>query len=289
MAVIGSLNVDRSVTVPRFPRRGETVLGSNLLIDNGGKGANQAVAASRLGASVAMIGCVGDDGDGAELIEALATEGVDVGAVGTAQLPTGAAFIAIDDSGENTIVVAPGANSELTADRVTSGSAQLAEADIVLAQLEVPTEAVREGIRLSSGVFILNPAPVTAGLSEWWRDVDVLVPNRGELSSLSGMATDSMDDVVSAASALNVPLVVVTLGGDGALVVHDGTHSHIEAHSVEAIDSTAAGDSFCGALAVALAEGTTPEEAARFATRCAAWTVSRRGAQGSLPRRSDVE
>ncbi len=288
MAVVGSLNVDRSVAVPHFPKPGETVLGYDLRIDNGGKGANQAVAAARLGAQVAMVGAVGADADGTRLRQALAEEGIDVTGVSTTGVSTGAAFITIDDRGENSIVVASGANAALSAESVAAAGWALARADIVLAQLEIPLAAVAAAARAAGGLFMLNPAPAPTSLGEVVGLIDVLVPNRGELTAIVGREVGSLDDIASAVHALEVPLVVVTLGADGCLVVTEDQAAHVPAIEAPVVDTTAAGDSFCGALAVALAGGAAPVEAAQFAATCAAWTVGRRGAQAALPRSEDI-
>lgn len=289
VVVVGSLNVDRSVKVPRFPAPGETVLGDDLHVDNGGKGANQAVAAARLGARVAMVGAVGADADGAGLKEALTAEGIDTSAIVTSSRATGAAFITIDASGENSIVVAPGANGVLSQEDVENAASRIGEADVVMAQLEIPLPAVRAAREATRGLFLLNPAPASAISGSWLSTVDVLVPNRGELQALSGMAvTDDPATLTAAAATLGVGVVVVTLGSTGALVVARGSSELVPAREARVVDTTGAGDSFCGALAVALAGGSSPVEAARFATRCAAWTVGRRGAQASLPKLGDV-
>ena len=287
IAVIGSLNVDRSVVVPQFPQPGETVLGGDLTTDNGGKGANQAVAAARLGADVVMIGTVGDDRDGTGMVAALEAERVSVTGIATSERPTGAALITIDSDGENSIVVAPGANQGLTPEWV-AGQRTLTEAAVVLAQLEVPTESVLAGLEAARGRFILNPAPAPASVEPWMASVDVLVPNRGELAVLSNAPVDSEEAVVQAARALDAPLVIVTLGASGALIVEGDHVERVAPYPAAAVDTTAAGDSFCGALAVALAGGAGAVEAATFAARCAAWTVGRRGAQSSLPFAEDV-
>ena len=286
--MVGSLNVDRSLSVEHFPKPGETVLGHDLRIDNGGKGANQAVAAARLGAEVAMVGAVGDDVDGTQLRQALALEGINVAGVSTSAESTGAAFITIDNLGENSIVVASGANATLSAESVAAAGSALDRADIVLAQLEIPLAAVAAAAEAAGGMFMLNPAPAPRSLDGLVRSIDVLVPNRGELAAIVGRDIAGLDETAAAARTLEVPLIVVTLGPAGALVVADDYATHVPAVEVSVVDTTAAGDSFCGALAVALAGGAAPVEAAQFASTCAAWTVGRRGAQAALPRSEDV-
>jgi ribokinase len=282
IAVVGSINLDLVVAVERHPAPGETVLGGDRLELPGGKGANQAVAAARLGADVAMVGRVGADAQGARLLEGLASEGVDVEHVVVDEdAPSGMAFIAVDGAGENTIVVSSGANARVGAGDVEAARDVVASAAVTLLQHEVPGSAVESAIATAGGTVVLNPAPVRALA----RHVDVLVPNRGELEGLTGRTGDP------AALARGLDLadaVVVTLGEDGVLVVEGESCERIEAPQVDAVVTTGAGDAFCGALAQALAEGAELSEAARWAVRVAAVSVTRIGAQGGLPRREDV-
>jgi ribokinase len=288
IVVVGSLNLDLVVRVPRHPQPGETVLGGDVQRYPGGKGANQAVAAARLGQSVAMVGRVGDDDVGRSLVAGLERDRVDVGAVLiTPSVPSGAALITVDDEGENAIVVSPGANSHVTGEDVRAVSAQLETASAVLLQLEIPLDAVAEATSLARGTVVLNPAPAKPLPPEVIASCDVLVPNRSELALLTGRDAGSHDDVGAAAATLG-PAVVVTLGEDGALVVADGRSTHVPVVEVDAIDTTAAGDSFCAALADALVRGAELVEAARWAVRVAAVTVTRPGAQTSLPDRDDI-
>lgn len=292
VVVVGSLNLDIVVPVPHHPSPGETVLGGVSFRNPGGKGANQAVAVARLGHRVAMVGSVGGDDAGRLLTEALEREGVDLANVRVRPgVPSGIALIAVDANGENSIVVSPGANNSVTAGDVREAVAKLESAEVVLLQLEIPMEAVAEAAALTRGKMVLNPAPaarVPAGILE---RVDVLVPNRAELAALSGRDhLDSMEDVVAAARALKGPrAVVVTLGSGGAVAIHDEGWTHVEAPAVEVVDTTAAGDCFCGALAVALVNGRSLEHATRWATRAAAIATTRRGAQASMPTREDLE
>ncbi len=295
IAVVGSANVDLSVTVPELPGPGETVLGGDLLRGSGGKGANQAVAAARLGRRVAMIGRVGDDDSGRWVREQLRTDQVDVRSLlTTADAPTGTAVIAVDPAGENTIVVSPGANARVTGRDLEMASAVLAEADVVVAQLEIPLAVVAELPALAGGLTILNPAPAASDAP--LDGFDLVVPNRGELAALAG-AEPTLDPsvIVDQARTLSVPTVVVTLGAQGAMVVGNGDGLRtpadvvtVPAMPVDAVDATAAGDSFCGALAVALVEGADVVRAVNWAVRVAGSTVTRRGAQESLPDRSAV-
>jgi ribokinase len=282
IAVVGSINLDLVVAVDRHPTPGETVVGGDCRQLPGGKGANQAVAAARLGAKVAMVGRVGADAQGAWLREGLWTEGIEVEHVREdRQAPTGVAMIAVDARGENTIVVSPGANARVDARDVAAAREVVHGAEVVLVQHEVPQAAVAAAIATAGGTVVLNPAPAR-GLAA---PVDVLVPNRGELETLAG---GRGDPVTLARSIAAAGTVVVTLGAEGAVVVEGDRAERVRAPQVEAVDTTGAGDAFCGALAEAMAGGATAVEAARWAVRVAAVSVTRPGAQGGLPRREDV-
>ncbi len=295
IAVVGSINLDLSLDVERFPDPGETVLGLGVARGGGGKGANQAVAAARLGRSVALVGRVGDDGDGHLLRHALEAEGLDLTGVGTADDPTGLAVIEVDPSGENRIVVVPGANAAVTVEQLDRAGPAIDGAAVVLAQLEIPVEVVEAlAIRPNRrGRLVLNPAPARpvslAG-------VDVIVPNRTELALLAGgEPAVTVDEVVDQLRSLPEPPAeaVVTLGGDGAVVVTGlaGAERRVEevpAQPVEVVDTTGAGDAFCGGLADALCLGADLVAAANWAGRVAALAVTRHGAWSALPHRSDL-
>jgi ribokinase len=281
IAVVGSINLDLVVSVEHHPAPGETVVGGDCRQLAGGKGANQAVAAARLGSAVAMVGRVGADTQGTWLRGALAGERVDVRHVRTDRHEhTGMAMIAVDQTGENTIVVSPGANDHVSARDVAKAGELVSAADVVLLQHEVPDEAVAAAIEAAQGTVVLNPAPARSLAGA----VDVLVPNRGELEALTG---GSGDPVVLARSIAGAGAVVVTLGAEGAVVVEDERAERIPAPRVNAVDTTGAGDAFCGALAGALSSGATLVEAARWAVRVAAVSVTRLGAQSGLPWRED--
>jgi ribokinase len=290
VAVVGSLNMDLVVRVPELPGPGETVSGGDLFRNPGGKGANQAVAAARLGRRVAMVGCVGDDEAGRDLLAALAADGVDHARVRVAgDVPSGTALILVSDDGENQIVVSPGANARLTPGDVAAAEATLAAAAVTLLQLEVPLETVAAAAGTAGGRVVLNPAPVRPLPDDLLGRVDVLVPNRVELAQLTGgPAPDTVEEAALLAGRLPARAVVVTLGADGALVVEDGQASHVPAVPVRPVDTTAAGDAFCGGLADALAGGADLQEAARRAVRVAAAACLRRGAQASLPTPADL-
>ncbi|HEX7301244.1 MAG TPA: ribokinase [Solirubrobacteraceae bacterium] len=282
IAVVGSINLDVVVEVERQPAPGETVVGGDRRELPGGKGANQAVAAARLGADVALVGRVGADDAGRRLRDGLAREGVDVTHVREdAAAPTGMALIAVDARGENTIVVSPGANARVGDDDVRVASDVLAGASVTLLQHEVPEDAVAAAIAAAGGTVVLNPAPARALAGP----VDVLVPNRGELEALAGRPGDPVE---LARGVRGARAVAVTLGAEGAVVVEGDRVERIAAPRVEALDTTGAGDAFCGALVQALADGAELVEAARWATRAAAVSVTRRGAQGGMPRREDM-
>jgi ribokinase len=282
IALVGSINLDVVVGVERHPVPGETVVGGDRQELPGGKGANQAVAAARLGATVAFVGRVGDDDAGRRLREGLAAEGVDVTHVRVdPDAPTGMALIAVDGAGENTIVVSPGANARVGAADVEAARDVLAGAAVTLVQHEVPDDAVAAAIAGAGGTVVLNPAPARPIAAP----VDVLVPNRGELEALAGRAGDP---IALARSLDAARAVVVTLGSEGAAVIEGSRVERIPAPRVDAVDTTGAGDAFCGALAQALDAGADLVEAARWAVRAAAASVTKPGAQGGLPRAADL-
>lgn len=291
IAVVGSLNLDLVTPVPKHPVPGETVLGGDIAQHPGGKGANQAAAAARLGGRVAFVGRVGDDDAAEVMLAAARRESVDATYIRrTPEVPTGRALIAVDPAGENSIIVSPGANSRLTAADCEAAAELLRRAEVTVLQQEVPDEANHAAARLAGGLVLHNPAPAVVGAVPPPR-VDLLVPNRTELAALTGTAVpETIDEVVAAARKLTgAGAVVVTLGGDGVLLLEGASHLHIPAFAVRPVDTTAAGDSYCGALAVALAEGRTLEQAARWACAAAAISTTRAGAQPSLARRDEVD
>ena len=298
--VVGSANIDFTVAAPRLPAVGETVSGGTLLVNHGGKGANQAVAARRLGAEVRFVGCVGDDDSGREIRTALEAERIGVDGVGvTREAATGTALIVVDGEGRNQIAVAPGANWRLALEHVRSRADDFAWAQVALCQLETPLEAVAwalEEARRRGAVTVLNPAPVREGLADLWRLVDYLTPNEGEAERLTGIAVRDLRSAAAAGHALRrrgVGTVIVTLGAAGALAcTGQGDEERVmraPAHAVTVVDTTAAGDAFNGALAVALGGTSRLEDALRFANAAAALACTRRGAQPSLPTRAEVD
>jgi ribokinase len=291
VTVVGSLNEDVLVAVERLPGRGETVVGRDAVLAPGGKGANQAAAAGRLsgageGGDVVMVGRVGDDPAGGRQLAALAEAGVDTDGVRrTPGTPTGSATIPVEDgSGENLIVVVPGANAALTPADVDLPAVR--QAAVVLLQLEVPLETVRAAVDAASGTVVLTPAPPRALPPELLARVAVLVPNEHELVQLAGAdpGTRGPAELAALARTLGVPVVVVTLGARGALVVPaDGPASLQAPPRVRAVDTTGAGDCFTGALGTALARGAGPADAVREAVAAAALSTTGPGARGALP------
>ncbi|WP_133903397.1 ribokinase [Actinophytocola oryzae] len=289
ITVIGSCNVDFVVPVAELPGPGETVLGRDHLKTPGGKGANQAVAAARLGSRVVFVGCVGDDDLATTIRTALTDAGVELTWLHTAEdTPSGIALITVADGGENTIAVSPGANARLSPEHLNTSL--LESTDVLLAQLEIPLEAVQAAVEAAHGRVLLNPAPARELPPELLARVDVLIPNRSELGVLAGAPEPTTTDEAAAlARSLTGPsAVVVTLGADGALVVADDEVTHVPAVEVDAVDATGAGDAFCGALADALDRGSTLVEATRWAVRVAGISTTRQGAQTGMPRREDV-
>lgn len=290
VCVVGSANLDIVVSVPHHPVAGETVMGGDHVRICGGKGANQAVAAARLGRSVAFVGCIGDDPAGQELRDALIADGIDVSLLRVVpDTPSGIALIAVGPDGDNSIVVSPGANSRLNEDDIEAAAAALQVAKVTLLQLEVPVEAVTEAAESAGGLVILNPAPAQALTSRLLESVDVLVPNETELALLSGSeVATTFDEIVDQARLLPAARTVVTLGAQGALLVDESEVHHQPAPLVHAIDTTAAGDSFCGALADVLAEGGSLTDAMAWGVMVGAATTLRFGAQSSLPTAGEV-
>jgi ribokinase len=288
--VVGSLNADHRVRVSRIPAAGETVLGSEIVVGAGGKGANQAVAASRAGAAATMIGASGDDADGDVVRAALARQGVDTQHVHVVRgAPTGRALITVDDHGGNAIVVSPGANSQLTERDVSAGLRQMNAGDILLLQLETPEPLVRHAARTAAkagGVVVLNAAPVPSSVDGLFDHVDVLVVNEHELAGIARLlgGGSARDEDLSLLATASDTTVICTAGSDGAYVMHGSRIEHVEAPAVEAVDTTAAGDTFIGYLAAGLAHDVTDlVGASEIAVHAAALAVTREGAIDSIP------
>ena len=296
VVVFGSLNMDLVVRVPRMPEAGETLTGRSFLANPGGKGANQAVACARMGGRVAMAGRVGDDGFGQELRAALAVQGVDAQAVATTPgCSTGVATILVDDAAQNCIAVVPGANGQAGEADAQGLRARLEQAALLLLQLEVPMAAVVRAAataRAAGCRVVLNPAPAQELPEALWPLVDLLVLNETEARMLSGLASVDEHNAGEAAALLarrGPGDVIVTLGEHGVVWVSAAGERKFPAHKVQAVDTTAAGDTFIGALAALLTEGAGMEDALRHALAAAALCVTRPGAQASMPNRAEVE
>lgn len=294
--VVGSINMDLSYRVARLPRPGETVQGASLMQLPGGKGANQAVAAARLGAGVNMIGRVGDDEFGATLRQQLQGDGVGLQAVQTASsMSSGVAFIGVEDGGQNSITVIPGANDHLTVADVDQHAQLFSIADVVLLQLEVPLATVIRAVELARAnhaTVVLDPAPAVKTLPTALLQADVLCPNESEAAMLTGKSIHDQASAIAAAQhlqAMTGNVVMLTMGADGVIVVmSDATVERLPAVEADVVDTTAAGDAFAGAVGVFLAMGGSFVEAAQFGCRAGAFAASRCGAQPAMPRWNDL-
>jgi ribokinase len=289
--VVGSLNMDLVVNSPRHPQIGETILGGKFATFPGGKGANQAVAAARMGASVSMIGRVGKDGFGADLLRVAEQDGIDISHISLDEREaTGIALITVDSQGRNTIVVASGANLALLPEHVQAASEAFTRADVLVAQLENPLDTVSEAILLAAqhGLqVVLNPAPAQPLPAKLLAKVDYFIPNEGEAMQISG--TESLEAAIPKLLDMGVRNLMITLGEQGVLVVKQDSRQHIPAYPAQAVDTVAAGDAFVGAFAAGLAEGMALEQAVCLGNAAAAISVTRPGAQPSLPFRSEVD
>ncbi|CAA9454539.1 MAG: Ribokinase [uncultured Rubrobacteraceae bacterium] len=288
--VMGSINQDFVLKVERRPKPGETVTDAVLSTHNGGKGANQAAAAALLGASVAFLGRVGDDGFGGPLVEALRDKGVDTALVEEAPgASTGTAFITVTGDGENAITVAPGANRRLTPEDVDAARGAIGEAAVLVAQMEVPRETVARAVEVAGEVgtrVVLNLAPPFEIPRAVLEGLSVLVVNEHEAAFLLGERVEGVEGALAAAPglvSLGPASAVVTVGADGAVFAEGGDADHVPAPEAEVVDTTGAGDAFVGALARKLARGASLGEAAAYAVRAGAAAVTREGAQGALP------
>ncbi|WP_369236473.1 ribokinase [Streptomyces sp. R21] len=291
LLVVGSANADLVIGVERRPAAGETVLGSDLAFHPGGKGANQAVAAARLGARTALLARVGDDAHGRLLLDSQRAAGVDTVGVLVGGAPTGVALITVDPSGDNSIVVSPGANGKLTPEDVRAAASLFHASRVVSAQLEIPLETVVEVVRnLAPGSrFVLNPSPPRALPTEVLAACDPLIVNEHEARVIAGGSLDgSPEEWARALLALGPRSVVITLGAEGALVASADKAARIPAVKVEAVDTTGAGDAFTAALAWRLGLGEPAPEAAAYAARVGAAAVTKEGAQVSFPTAEEV-
>lgn len=297
IVVVGSVNMDLVIPVDRLPRAGETIAGGDMAFFPGGKGANQACAAARLGGAVSFIGQVGSDPFGAALVASLRQAGVATDQAGTVDRASGCASIYVMPGGENSIVISPGANATLTPEIALSRLEALGSVDLVLLQLEIPVEtvdAVLTWARSRGATTILDPAPARPLPPRLLREVDFLTPNQSEAAVLLGKPSWEIRNFADAGQAaggllaLGPSAVVMKLGSLGCLAATAESRVRINGFQMTAVDTTAAGDAFNGAFAVALAEGTALADAAAFANAAGAVSVTRRGAQSSLPSRGDV-
>lgn len=293
IVVIGSTNTDMVVRCPHMPRPGETVLGGEFMMNPGGKGANQAVAVAMLGGDVTFIGKVGDDVFGRQTFEQMKACGIDTSHLGvTKDCASGVALINVDANGENSISVASGANATLSTADIDAAEGLISQADIVLMQLETPLPTVTYAARMAKkhGVkVVLNPAPapLLPLPEELLENVDIIIPNRTELETIT--EKQDLSEGVEKLRQKGISTLIVTLGSDGALVCNAEGVTNVPSFKVSAVDTTAAGDTFCGALCVALAEGKSISDAVIFGNKAAAISVTRVGAQRSVPTRHEVD
>lgn len=293
--VVGSSNTDMVIKTLNFPAPGETILGGKFLMNAGGKGANQAVAAARLGGQVTFVGKIGDDIFGKQAVQQLEDEGINVDFVAVdPENQSGVALITVDRKGENSIVVAPGSNGTLSAADFDKAIDVLDESEFVLMQLEIPIPTVEHIARmaaLTNKKVILNPAPAAKLSDELLNNLYIITPNETEAELLTGIKVMDEQSALKAATFLHekgIEMVIITMGAAGAFLLANGQHEIIPAPKVEAVDTTAAGDTFNGALVVALSEGKTIQQSIAFANKVAAISVTRIGAQSSVPYRKEI-
>ncbi len=294
--VVGSSNTDMVIKTHNFPVPGETILGGRFLMNAGGKGANQAVAAARLGGVVTFVGKIGDDIFGKQAVQHLEDEGINVGFVAVdPENPSGVAMITVDRNAENSIVVAPGSNGTLSPADFDKAWTKLAESDFVLMQLEIPIPTVEYIAGKAAEIqkkVILNPAPAAQLSNELLRNLYLITPNETEAELLTGTKVTDEQSALKAATQLHakgVDVVIITMGAAGAFLLENGNSELIKAPKVDAVDTTAAGDTFNGALAVALSEGKSIRESIAFANKAASISVTRIGAQSSVPYRKEIK
>ena len=295
--VVGSVNTDMVISAEHFPRPGETLLGHDFMTNHGGKGANQAVAAARLGGNTAFICKLGDDGFGHSTMRMLKKEGIDVSYSSISdKAPSGVALICTMPSGENSIIIDSGTNGLLSPEDMVAAESLFADAAIVLMQLETPIETVIKAAELGKkhgACVVLNPAPApTTPLPEaLLKNVDLLIPNETEASSMAGIDIQTGEDISKAMDEiqkLGVKNVIITVGSKGVYARIDGKLVKVPAFEVKAVDTTAAGDTFCGALCASLCKGNKLEDAILFANKASSISVTRRGAQMSMPYLKEV-
>lgn len=295
--VVGSLNMDSVVETPHMPKAGETIAGKHISLVPGGKGANQAYAAGKLGGQVGIIGAIGNDSFGLELKANLEQVNVDTSGLSVLKdTATGQAFITVDDRGENTIIIIAGANGQVSRELINRNFPLLEESDIIIMQLEIPLEVVEYvkdiAVKLGKQV-ILDPAPAVPGLQDhFWQGIDYIKPNETELAILTGRELKNQEDLRNGARemlAKGVKGVIVTMGQKGCLFVTETKETYFPANKVQAVDATAAGDCFTAGFALALSRGKSCEEAILFGQKASAIAVTRKGAQTSIPTIEEVE
>ncbi|MBU3158336.1 ribokinase [Clostridium frigoris] len=294
VCILGSINMDMVVSINKMPLVGETIFSENFKLAHGGKGANQAVAARRLGSEVYMIGKIGQDSNGSQIVDALGKEGINVNSIFKDDVkPTGTAIITVDNKGNNSIIVVAGANMTLNLEEIDKCKEVIVSSDIIVAQFETPIEVTMKAFKLAkeNGVItILNPAPAKEIPKELFACTDIIVPNETEATTLTGVNVVDLESAKQAANTFldnKVKYVIITLGSMGAAVITKKSEVLIPAYKVNAVDSTAAGDSFIGAIATKLTKSNlnikTLVEAVKFANRVSAIVVQREGAQASIP------
>ena len=296
VSVVGSFVYDLVAKAPRRPKTGETLIGEFFGMFLGGKGANQAIASSRSGASVHMIGRLGNDLFGNQFLEKFSNEGISTDFVVIDDVNgTGVGMPLIDATGDNSIILIPQANMALSIDDVNNAFEPIASSDVLILQLEVPIDASQRAAEIAkenNTMVLLNPAPAREIPDSFLRLVDVLIPNEIETEILSGMKTTTNDQAIEAARALTskgISTVILTLGHRGALLLTDEIEKRVPGFAIEAVDTTAAGDAFCGALATSLAQGSTIEDAVWIANAAGALAVTKLGAEPSLPKKADLD
>jgi ribokinase len=296
IVIIGSSNTDMVIKADHLPTPGETIIGNTFFMNPGGKGANQAVAAARLGSNVTFIAKTGNDIFGRQSVQLFEEEGINTNyMIADPKNPSGVAMITVDKNAENCIVVASGANGTLIPEDLSKALMVIEEASIVLMQLEIPLATVEFVASLAAfkgAKVLLNPAPALELPDSLLKDLFIITPNRKEAEMLTGIEVKNIDTAKEAAIMIKkrgVKNVIITLGAEGAIVVHDTTITHVQTFAVQAVDTTAAGDVFNGALATAIAEGKDILAATAFACKAAAISVTKMGAQSSAPRKVEVE
>lgn len=296
IVIVGSSNTDMVIKADHLPAPGETILGGAFFMTQGGKGANQAVAAARLNGQITFIAKVGTDVFGRQSVQLYKEDGIDTSYITTDEnSPSGVALITVDENGENCIAVAPGANGTLNVDDISKAQEVLANASIILMQLEIPLVTVEYVANLAESTnvkLVLNPAPARTLSDDILSKVSIITPNKKEAEMLTGIKITDNESAKEAAKILagkGIETIIITMGGEGALIFHNNTYEVVPASKVKAVDTTAAGDVFNGALVVAISEGNDMTQAVRFANSAAAISVTRLGAQSSAPRRDEVE